>query len=94
MRPGRAPVKRGDGATERVRAAYGGYLAYFGTFEVDSDGKGVVHHVEGSLIPEWVGGDQLRVLRFEGDRLVLSAEVVKAGHKVQHVLTWEKSKGA
>ena len=90
MRPGRAAVKRGDGATERVRAAYAGYIAYFGTFEVDADGKGVVHHVDGSLNPEWVGGDQRRALRFENDRLVLSADVVKAGHKVQHVLTWER----
>jgi hypothetical protein len=83
-------VTRGNGTAERVRAAYTGYIAYFGTYDVEADGKGVVHHVDGALNPSWVGGDQVRALRFEGERLVLSADVAKAGQKVTHVLTWEK----
>jgi hypothetical protein len=90
MRPKRARVERGDGAAQQVRAAYIGYIAYFGTYEVASDGKRVVHHVEGALNPSWVGGQQVRALRFDGDRLVLSTEVMKAGQAVTHVLTWEK----
>jgi lipocalin-like protein len=90
MRPGRARVEVGEGAAQQVRAAYLGYIAYFGTYEVASDGQSVVHHVEGALNPAWVGSHQVRALRFEGEQLVLSADVVKGGHKVTHVLTWER----
>lgn len=90
MRPSRARVELGDGSAQQVRAAYLGYIAYFGTYEVAADGASVVHHVEGALNPAWVGGQQVRRLRFDGDRLVLSADVHKAGETVTHTLTWEK----
>ena len=90
MRPNRPRVELGDGAAQQVRSAYLGYIAYFGTYEIGSDQEHVVHHVEGALNPAWVGGDQTRTLKFDGERLVLSADVVKAGQTVTHVLTWEK----
>jgi hypothetical protein len=90
MRPGRADVSLGEGSAQQVRAAYLGYIAYFGTYEVAADGKSVVHHVQGALNPAWVGGNQVRALRFEGERLVLSAAVSKSGETVTHVLTWER----
>ena len=73
-----------------MRAAYIGYIAYFGTYDVAADGASVVHHVEGSLNPDWVGGEQVRTLRFDGERLVLSADVRKNGDIVTHTLTWER----
>lgn len=90
MRPDRPPAELGDGSAQQLRAAYIGYIAYFGTYEVAPDGRTVTHHVEGALNPAWVGGDQVRTLRFEGEYLVLSAEVPKAGKVVTHVLTWER----
>jgi hypothetical protein len=90
MRPGRARVQVGKGNAQTVRAAYIGYIAYFGSYEVAPDGTSVVHHVVGALNPEWVGGTQVRKLRFDGDRLVLSADVRKAGEIVTHTLTWER----
>ena len=90
MRPHRARVEVGKGNAQTVRAAYIGYIAYFGSYEVAPDGASVVHHVEGALNPEWVGGKQVRKLRFDGDRLVLSADVRKAGEIVTHTLTWER----
>jgi hypothetical protein len=90
MRPGRADVSIGEGSAQQVRAAYLGYIAYFGTYEIAADGKSVVHHVQGALNPAWVGGNQVRALRFEGEYLVLSAGVTKNGAIVRHVLTWEK----
>ena len=90
MRPDRARVEVGIGSAQTVRAAYIGYIAYFGSYEVSSDGTSVVHHVEGALNPEWVGGTQVRQLRFEGDRLVLSADVRKSDGIVTHTLTWER----
>ena len=90
MRPNRAPVALGEGSAQQVRAAYIGYIAYFGTYEVAGDGQSVVHHVDGSLNPAWVGGIQMRSLRFDGDRLILQASVEKAGGIVRHELTWER----
>jgi hypothetical protein len=90
MRPGRATVDRGDGNAQQVRAAYMGYIAYFGTYEVAADGGSVTHHVQGSLNPAWVGGQQVRKLRFDGERLILSADVHKNGGLVTHTLTWER----
>lgn len=90
MRPDRPRVELGEGNAQQVRAAYLGYIAYFGTYEVATDGTSVVHHVHGSLNPAWVGGAQVRRLRFEGERLVLSADVRKNGDIVTHLLTWER----
>ena len=90
MRPDRSRVEVGKGNAQTVRAAYIGYIAYFGSYEVAPDGASVVHHVEGALNPQWVGGTQVRKLRLEGDRLVLSADVRKAGEIVTHTLTWER----
>lgn len=90
MRPGRPRVEVGDGAPQQVRAAYLGYIAYFGTYQVAADGRSIVHHVEGALNPAWIGSHQVRMLRFDGERLVLSADVIKAGQTVTHTLTWER----
>jgi hypothetical protein len=90
MRPGRSNVAPGDWQAQQVRSAYAGYIAYFGTYEVNPTGDTVVHHVDGALNPGWVGGDQVRKLVFEGDLLILSTEVEKAGKLVTHVLTWKK----
>jgi len=90
MRPGRARVELGDGNAQQVRAAYLGYIAYFGTYEVADDGRSVVHHVQGALNPAWVGGQQRRGMRFEGERMILTADVHKGGETVTHTLTWER----
>src|SRR5262249_58882218 len=91
--PDRAPVPLGTGAAQQLRAAYMGYIAYYGTYEVASDGRTVTHHVEGALNPAWVGGDQVRRLRFDGERLVLSTEVKKNDEGVTHQVTWERCSG-
>ena len=90
MRPNRARVEIA-GNVQQVRAAYIGYIAYFGTYEVADDGASVVHHVEGALNPAWVGGRQVRSLRFDGDRLILTATVQKNEDElVGPTLTWER----
>jgi hypothetical protein len=71
--------------------AFAGYIAYFGTFDVDPDERRVVHHVRGALAPAWVGGDQVRGVRFDGERLVLSTETRKGDRTIHHELTWERA---
>jgi hypothetical protein len=90
MRPGRSEVAPGEWGAQQVRSAYAGYIAYFGTYEVNPAGDTVVHHVHGALNPGWVGGDQVRRMRFDGELLVLSTDVTKAGTLVRHSLTWKK----
>ena len=90
MRPGRLPVTPGQWATQEVRSAYAGYIAYFGRYEISAAADTVVHHVEGALNPGWVGGRQVRRMRFEGDLLILSTDVPKNGVMVRHTLTWRR----
>lgn len=89
MRPGRAPVTLAEGA-QKVRAAYTGYIAYFGTYEVNDARDTVTHHVQGALNPSWVGGTQVRRMRFDGARLELQADVRKGTQTITHILTWRK----
>jgi hypothetical protein len=90
MRPGRLEVAPGQWSTQDVRSAYAGYIAYFGTYEVNDVEDTVVHHVHGALNPSWVGGNQVRRMRFEGDLLILSTDVPKGGVTVRHTLTWKR----
>ncbi len=63
MRPGRPSFKAGDilgGTAEEKIAAAEGYIAYCGTYRLEA-GK-VIHHVELSLFPNWIGTDQERFI--------------------------------
>lgn len=48
------------------------YVAYFGTYEVDSDGQFVIHHRDGHLVPNVIGDDAKRFFEVDGDKLTLS----------------------
>ena len=54
---------------EHALAAFTAYLAYFGTYTVDTKKHVVTHHVEGSLSPDYTDTDQPRPYKLEGDRL-------------------------
>ena len=77
------------GTPEEKVAAVDSYISYAGTYEVD--GNKVIHHVEVSLFPNWVGEDQVRNFQFDDELLMLSTdpapgdEKQKTGH-----LIWEK----
>jgi len=64
------------------------YIAYFGTFTVDEAAREVVHFVEGSLYPNWVGTEQRRGFTFSGSRLTLTAALKKSG--AVGTLIWER----
>jgi hypothetical protein len=78
-------------APEAARAeAAAGYLSYAGTYEVD--GNDVVHRVEVSLLPDWVGDYQRRHYAFEGDELVLTTPVTitSEGKRAKNTLRWRR----
>lgn len=62
------------GSTEEMAAAAGGYLAYTGPFYVDEDTREVTHLMAVSLLPNWIGQTQTRILKVTEDRLVMSSQ--------------------
>jgi hypothetical protein len=65
------------------------YLAYFGPYTIDAPKGIIVHHVEGSSRPDWIGTHQVRyyTLSSDGNQLTLS---LKAGDRVTQTLTWDR----
>lgn len=73
-----------------VRAAFGGYTAYYGTYSVNPDEKTIVHHIEVSLLPNWVGTDQRRNYEFDGKYLTLKGPLLLGGVQWVVSLVWER----
>jgi hypothetical protein len=92
-RRGRAGFAAGDllsGTAEEKARAMEGFVAYAGRYSFDGDR--VVHHVELSLFPNWVGTDQERWVELAGDRLTLSANpLLLAGKQQVPRLVWERA---
>jgi hypothetical protein len=83
----------GGGSPEQMTAAASGYLCYSGPFTLDEAADVLHHHVEVSLLPNWVGGVQVRQGRLEGGTLTLSAEVTsRKGVSSTHVLVWRRAR--
>ena len=61
-----------EATPEEATAAFQGYGAYFGTYDVDEKERFVTHHRKGHLMPNQVGVDAKRFYRFHGDRLTLT----------------------
>jgi hypothetical protein len=71
-----------------VRAAFGGYTAYYGTYSVNPDEKTIVHHIEAALLPNWVGRDQQRHFDFDGKYLTLQGTLLLGGVQGVVSLVW------
>jgi hypothetical protein len=94
MRPGRPAFASGDlmrGTPEEIKAAFEGFLGYFGTYEVHEEEGTVIHHVTGSVFPNYVGENQVRFFQFSGNRLSLSIPPIQAGGAtLTGVVVWER----
>lgn len=90
--PGRPPFGAGDiggGTDEELIRAARTCIAYCGRHEVRPGH--VVHYVENSLFPNWVGTTQERFLEIEGSTLTLStAPVLYAGQERRAHLVWQR----
>ena len=83
----------GYGLTSRLAAA-SSFIAYSGRYRYD--GANVIHSVETSLFPNWVGRSQVRHVTLSSDRqtLTLSSEpMVVAGRLASQRLTWRRITG-
>jgi hypothetical protein len=66
-----------------------GFVAYAGRYSFHGDR--VVHHVELSLFPNWVGIGQERSVELSGNRLILSTRpLLLAGTLQLPRLVWER----
>jgi lipocalin-like protein len=91
-RPLFAAKDPGRGTDTEVRAAFEGYISYFGTYSVDRQEQTVTHQVVGASYPNWIGNDQLRFYKFDGPRLLLSTPpLVLGGQSFEYVLIWERT---
>ncbi len=90
---GRKPLSADRVASpEKERAeAFATFLSYAGRYTL-KEGK-VVHHVEISSYPNWVGTDLVRTVGLERDRVTLTTPPVSVGGKMQSTeLVWERLK--
>lgn len=90
-----APTRTLSAAPVDVRAAAAaGYLSYAGSFSMD--GGDVLHHIELSLMPNWVGTTERRHVEWvrsgDGFDLVLSTPPTKTdgGRKAVNRLRWQR----
>ena len=80
------------GEPEEIKAAFEGYVAYYGKYEVDEAAGNLTHHVHGSLFPNWIGHDQTRLFEFSDEKLCLTTPPF-VGKRAQLTLTlvWERA---
>ena len=77
---------------EDTHAAFVGYLGYYGTYSVDRGAGTVTHRVLGSWHPNWVGTEQIRYFRFDGDLLVIETPpTASSGRSRRTRLVWRKA---
>lgn len=92
MRMGRAtaigkPTNPQDSANQRVIL---GYDSYFGRYTVDERAGTITHHVEGSLFPEDLGKDFVRLFTLDGDTLTLKFTSAADGSEVTRTLVFTR----
>lgn len=90
---GRRPYRTNDpfgGSAEEDEAAIKSLISYAGPYECFADRA--VHRVTQASCPNWVGSEQVRFIRFEGERLELSASgALFQGRTVAARVLWERA---
>ncbi|MBV9302474.1 MAG: lipocalin-like domain-containing protein [Acidobacteriaceae bacterium] len=76
-----------EASPEEAAEAWRTYFGYWGSFAVDAEKRVVVHRVEGSSFPNWIGTEQVRHFRFDGaNRLILETQF-PSGHST---VIWQR----
>jgi hypothetical protein len=84
---GRKPLSVGDltlAAVEEKAEAFSTFLGYAGRYTLLEDR--VIHHAEISAIENWVHTDLVRLIKFQGNRIILATPPTSINGKIQ---TWE-----
>ena len=89
--PSRALWESEDEPSENeLRATFDHFVAYAGTFDVDTDGSFLTHHIEISMVPNETGENAKRYYQFVGEQLVLHPAPPLPRGVVDYTLTWER----
>jgi hypothetical protein len=75
---------------KQLRYSELGYLAYSGRYHIDEEKQVMTHHVEISMYPEWVGGQQVRLIKLDGDHLQLSSMGPSGPENISFRLLWKR----
>lgn len=93
MSADRSKYASGDmkgGTIEEKAAAAETYISYCGKYEVQGDS--VIHHIEISLFPNWIGIGQKRIFKIDGNRLSLdTSPALIDGMEQTFRLIWERA---
>ena len=88
-RPKHATEDLRQGTDQEKLAAYDTFFCCCGKY--DTVEGGVIHHIEVCHFPNWVGVDQRRYIKFEGNRLLLSTPPLPINNKMRTAhLTFER----
>lgn len=94
MRPDRPRFTSGDqmkGTADEIKTNYEGCVSYYGPYEFDPENNIIIHHVEGSLFPNWEGYEQKRFFELSGNRLKLTTpSILWGGEEIIAMLIWER----
>jgi len=79
-----------NASNEEKAQAYNSCLCYSGTYEVAGDT--VIHHIDISLFPNWVGAQQRRHAAIVDGRLLLAARLEEGSAEARTArLVWERA---
>lgn len=85
---GRKPLSVGATAEQQAEA-FNTFLAYAGRYKLSTDK--VTHHIEISLIQNYVNKDLVRSVKFRDDQIVLTTPPTLVNGKIQTVeLIWQR----
>ena len=80
-----------EATAEEVETAFEGYISYCGSYEVNEQEHFVIHRLQLSWFPNWVGTEQKRFFEFADDRLTLKTPPVTVlGEAQVHRLIWQR----
>ena len=79
----------------QATAAIEGLAAYAGRFEIDEANHVMWHYPEVAWKPDYVGTEQARPYRFDGDRLIFSGKAPEASPDADRwTIVWVKTRSA
>ena len=93
---GRSPFRKNDpycGTPEEYAEAASSYIAYSGPFHVNPLNSSLVHEMQVSLFPNWLGQRQVRLAQIEGDllRLATATPMNFGGGRKTATLVWRRA---
>jgi Lipocalin-like domain len=80
-----------EATSEEIKSGFEGYFSYCGSYDVNVPKGFIIHHLELSAFPNWVGTDQKRYFEFSGDGLTLKTPpLTLSGQDQVHCLIWKR----